>query len=81
MSPWRIHVFGVRHARHRLGIDERNDLDVVEAGPRQRIDQRNLACGRDRAFFDLKSLARAFFVDMHGRRQVAHRFSLIVFWP
>ena len=66
------HVVGVGHARHVLRIDEGHDLDAVEAGLRQRIDQRDLARGRDRAFLDLKAFARAFLGDVHGRRQVAH---------
>ena len=69
------HVFGVGHARHVLRIDEGDDLDAVEPGLRQRIDQFDFARGRDRAFFDLKTLARAFLGDVHGRRQIAHEFS------
>ena len=42
------HVLGVGHARHVLGIDEGDDLDALEPGPRQRVDQRDLARGRDR---------------------------------
>ncbi len=59
-------VVGVGHARHRLRIDEGDDLHVIDAGLRQGVDQFDLARGRDRALFDLKALARAFLADAHG---------------
>src|SRR4029077_10051785 len=77
---WRDAVhdgFGVRHARYRLRIDEGDDLDLVEAGLRQRVDQRDLARGRDGAFLELKALARAFLGDVHALRQIAHDKSLM----
>ena len=60
------HVLGVRHARHRLRIDERDDLNAFKPGPRQGVDQRDLARGGDGAFFDLKAFARAFLGDTNG---------------
>ena len=66
------HLVGIGHARHALRIDERNDLDVVQAGLRQRVDQLDLALGRDRAFLELEALARAFLVDLHEFREVGH---------
>ena len=55
-----------------LRVDERHDLDVVEAGLRQRIDQLDLALGRDDALLELKAFARAFLADVDRRGQVAH---------
>ena len=54
---------------------------MVEAGLRQRVDQRDLARGRDRAFLDLKTFARPFFGDVNGRRQIAHDFFSTVTMP
>ena len=50
-------------------------------GLRQRVDQLDLARGRDRAFLDLKAFARPFFGDVHGRRQIAHEASPAVTMP
>ena len=65
-------VLGIGHARHCLRVDERDDLDVIEAGLRQGVDQRDLSCGRDCSLLELEALARAFFDDVHRCRQIAH---------
>ena len=65
-------VVGVGHAGHALGIDEGDELDLLDAGFRQRIDQRDLARGRDVRFLDLEALARALFLDRYGFRHVGH---------
>src|SRR6202035_3653451 len=72
---WRdaVHdVLGVGHAGHCLRIDEGDDLDLVDAGLRQRVDQRDFARGRNGAFLELKTLARTFLADVYAFRQVAH---------
>ncbi len=69
------HVFGVGHAGYVLRVDEGDDLDAVKPGLRQRVDQFDLARGRNRAFLDLKAFARPFFGDVHGGRQIAHEAS------
>src|SRR5438105_4016399 len=69
-------VVGVGHARDRFGIDEGNDLDAIEPGLRQGIDQRDLTRGRDRSLLDLKAFARAFLGDVNSVWQIAHNCRL-----
>src|SRR6185312_8960851 len=69
------HRLGVGPARHALGIDEGDDLDAPQAGLRQRIDERDLALGRDRPRLDLEALARALLMDIDPLRQIAHDVS------
>ena len=63
---------GIRPARDEPRIDEAADLDVVEPGLGQRLDQRDLVGGGDRAGLDLEALARAFLEDVDAVRQVGH---------
>ena len=72
------HIIGVRHAGHCFGIDERDNLNVVEAGLRQSIDQRDLARGGNWPFLDLEALARTFLGDANGAGQIAHDRSLMI---
>ena len=65
-------LVGVRHAGDVLRADEGCDLDTLQPGFRQRIDQRDLAFGGDRAFLDLETLARAFLGDHHAARNIGH---------
>ena len=59
-------IVDIGHARDRFGIDEGNDLDAIEPGLRQGIDQRDLTRGRDRSLLDLKAFARAFLGDVNS---------------
>src|SRR6516225_10555590 len=45
---------------------------MAEPGLGERLDQLDLVRGADRARFDLEPLARAFLVDLHICRQIAH---------
>ena len=45
---------------------------MVEPGFGERLDQLHLVRGADRAGFDLEPFARAFLVDVHLFRQIAH---------
>ncbi len=69
------HRLGVRHAGNALGIDEGDDLDMLEPGRRERVDERDLARGRDRPRLDLEALARTLLLDRRSRRHVGHRGS------
>lgn len=62
-------VLGIGPARDDLRVDEGGGLDVVQPGLGKRLDQLDLVGGTDRARFDLKTLARAFLVnvDVLGR--------------
>src|SRR6516165_1770931 len=65
-------IFGVRPARHDARADKRGGLDMMQPGLGERLDQLDLVGGADRAGFDLKPFARAFLVDLHMCRQIAH---------
>ena len=80
-GSWGNHLLGIRLPRHALGVHERNDLHVMQAGLGQGVDQFHLARSRDIARFDLKALARAFFVDADGFGQVGHDDLLKNAWP
>ncbi len=64
------HGFGIGPAGHMFQAHEGRGLDVAEAALRQRVDERDLVPGRDRALLDLKALARALLADNHLLRQV-----------
>ena len=64
------HGLGVGPARHQAWVDEGGDLDVAQAATGQRLDQRDLVGGRDRAGLDLEALARPLFADVDAVRQV-----------
>ena len=66
------HLIGIGPAWHAVRVDEGGDLYVVQSGLRQGIDQFDLAFGRNRAFLELETLARAFFVDLHELGEIGH---------
>ncbi|MGH6741179.1 MAG: hypothetical protein ACREDY_19515 [Bradyrhizobium sp.] len=66
------HLLRVGHVRHAPRIDERDGLDMLEARARQRIDEFDLALGRDHLFFDLEPFARALFANLDRFRHIAH---------
>jgi DNA polymerase III subunit gamma/tau len=52
-------------------------LNVLDAGLRQRIDELDLARGRNRPFLELKAFARTLLVNVYGLWQIAHEFLLL----
>ena len=67
------HVIGIGPSRDSLRIDERSDLNLMQAGFGQGVDQLDLTLRRDRSGLDLEALAGAFFLNIDFRRHVAHR--------
>ena len=59
----------VGHLRHPFGADEGGRLDAAQAGPRQPVDQFDLAGRADVDLFVLQAVARADLDDAHVQRK------------
>lgn len=65
--------FGIGHARHPFGMHERGDLNIVDAGVGQGIDQPYFVGCSDVALFDLEAFAGAFLLDKDATWNIGHR--------
>ena len=75
-----LHAVAGRHPAHHLGAvtqlgyglraDERRHLHPVDAGPRERVDDLDLALGRDHRRLELEPVARSDLVDPDPRGQL-----------
>src|SRR5215469_10858608 len=65
-------VFGTRPARYDTRADKRGRLDMMQPGLGKCLEQLDFVGGADRPGFDLKPFARAFLVNLHMCRQIAH---------
>ena len=54
---------------------------MVQTGLCERLDQLNLVRGAGWAGFDLEPFARAFLMDLHMCRQIAHGFIPLCQFP
>ena len=67
-------VVCVRPARYSLRTDKGRDLNRLDTGLRERVDQFDFGAGRNRPRLDLKAFARSLLDDVHCIRKIAHRF-------
>ncbi len=63
------HLVGIHHLRDRFRRHEGADLDRVQSGVQQRLDEGNAVGHADEALFVLQAVARTDFKDAHG---IAH---------
>ena len=66
------HGLRIRHARHFLRMHEGGDLNVIQPGAGQRVDETDLLFRADRAFLDLEAFARPLLLDMDTVGQTGH---------
>ena len=65
----REHLGGVGELRDHVGAHEARHLQAPQAGARERVDQLDLALGRDHLGLVLEAVAGPDLPDPHGLRQ------------
>ena len=74
----RHHLIGVGQLRNRLGMDDGGDLDILQTGPDQGVDDFNLLFGRDELLLVLEAVPRPHIDDGHFFRKIHGKYPFLI---